>query len=230
MTPDPLFARALAWLNARRPELLLLFFGVLLPLLLFGLVAEDVLEHEAFRVDRWLLLLLHAHSGPGLDRAMLTLSFIGSVWLMAPLDLLIAALLAWQRRWRSAIFWTLAVGGAALLNGAAKHLIARVRPDLWISIAPEASFSFPSGHAMQSAAFAGALRVLAWPTRCRTAALLGGALFVVSIGASRVYLGVHFPTDILGGWTASLAWVVGLQLVLWRRPRQPIGGNHGQRP
>ena len=220
--------RTLPWLNARRPQLLLLFFGVLIPLLMFGLVAEDVIERQSFAIDHWLPLLLHSHAGVGLDRLMLFLSFIGSAALMAPFDLLVALILAQRRRRRDAVFWVLAVGGAALLNTIVKHAVGRIRPDLWVSIAPETTFSFPSGHAMQSMSVAVALILLAWPTRARAAALLGGALFVLLVGTSRVYLGVHFPTDILAGWAASAAWVIGLQLVLRSgREAEPAVGGPG---
>ncbi len=219
MIPNPRRRRVAPWLQAHRSALLLLFFGVLLPLLAFGLIAEDVLTHEVFAIDRWLPLWLHHHSGPGFDRLMLFFSFIGSVRVMAPLDTLGAALLLWRRRRRDAVFWVLAVGGAALINVVAKHWVQRLRPELWVSIAPETSFSFPSGHAMGSMAFAVALVALTWRTPARGAALLGAALFVASVGVSRVYLGVHFPTDIAAGWAASFAWVVGLQMVL--RGRRP---------
>lgn len=218
MTPLASRRLLLPWL-ARHRARLLLFFGVLLPLLAFGLIADDVVRRQAFAIDHVLPLWLHARAGPGLDRAMLVLSFIGSVRVMAPLDVIVALVLAWRRRWRDAGFWALAVGGAALLNVVVKHVVQRVRPDYWVSIAPEASFSFPSGHAMGSMAFAVALIVLAWPTRARGAALLGGALFVVLVGLSRVYLGVHFPTDVAAGWAASCAWVIGVQLVLRWPPR-----------
>jgi undecaprenyl-diphosphatase len=215
MTPPR--RRLAPWLLAHRSALLLLFFGVLLPLLAFGLIAEDVIEHQAFAVDHWLPLWLHGHAGPGFDRLMLFVSFVGSVTVMAPLDLLVAVILLWRRQRRAAVFWALAVGGAALINSIVKHLVQRVRPELWVSIAPETSFSFPSGHAMASMAFAVALVVLASRTPARRGALLGGILFVALVGVSRVYLGVHFPTDIAAGWAASFAWVVGLQLVLRTR-------------
>jgi undecaprenyl-diphosphatase len=144
---------------------------------------------------------------------------VGSgVW-VAPFDVLVFAVLLGTRRWIDAFFWALATGGAALLNLLAKHGFARARPDLWPSIAPETSFSFPSGHAMQSMAVAAALVVLLWPTLARWPVLVLGAGFTLLVGVSRVYLGVHFPSDVLAGWAASLAWVAGLALLFHHRRR-----------
>ena len=102
----------------------------------------------------------------------------------------------------------------------AKQLFARERPSLWESIAPEATYSFPSGHAMGSMTLAAVLILLAWRTRWRwPVALLTGA-FTVLVGLSRVYLGVHYPSDILAGWAAALAWTVGIYATVFhlRRP------------
>src|SRR5690606_4052086 len=101
------------------------------------------------------------------------------------------------RRWRHAVFAAVATGGSALLNIAAKQLFARDRPSLWESIAPETSYSFPSGHAMGSMTLALVLVLLAWHTRARWWVLAAMAVFVPMVGLSRVYLGVHYPSDIL---------------------------------
>jgi undecaprenyl-diphosphatase len=93
------------------------------------------------------------------------------------------------------------------------------RPDLWLSIAPEQTFSFPSGHAMGSATLAAALSLLPWRTGWRWPAVALGAFFVSWVGASRLYLGVHFPSGILAGWAAAVGWACLVYLIV--RP------NHG---
>jgi membrane-associated phospholipid phosphatase len=205
----------LPWLRIHWLRLLVLFSGVLIPLYVFGELAEDVAEHESFFFDQPILLFLHSHATLILDQIMLFFSRVGYSFGVIPLDILIPLLLLWRRRWGDALFWILAVGGAAVLNLAAKQLFGRIRPDLWLSLAPETTFSFPSGHAMGSMALVAALIVLVWPTSWRWPAIILGGLFVFLVGLSRIYLGVHYPSDILAGWAASLAWVVGVSFVLY---------------
>lgn len=198
-------------------DTLILFIGVLAPLFLFGELAEEVLEKEPFAIDRPILLFMQQHATPLLDRAMVFMSEAGSIRVLGPCALLLAVYFIIRQHWARLVYWVLAFGGAILLNMGAKQLFSRTRPDLWISIAPETSYSFPSGHSMQSMAFVTALVILAWHRPALRPWALAGALFVVLVGLSRVYLGVHFPTDVLAGWMASLAWCTGLSFVLRRR-------------
>lgn len=221
MTRTPFSARILRWLGGHRFRLLALFFGVLLPLWLFGTLASDVVARETFAFDLPILNWLHQHATPSGDRFMHGMSLLGYAYGVVPVDVALFLVFLYRRRWSDALFWILAVGGSALLNLGAKPLFGRVRPDLWLSIAPETTYSFPSGHAMGSMALAAALAVLLWPTRWRWPVLVGGALFVLLVGVSRVYLGVHFPSDIMAGWAASLAWVMGVSLVMYGRIAKP---------
>ncbi len=206
----------LAWLHQRRWSLVALFVGVLIPLYLFGQLAGEVVEQEAFFFDKPILLFARNLTNPTLDQLMLTLSRVGYAWGVIPFDAALLVALSIKRRWPEAIFWALSVGGAALLNIGTKIAFGRVRPDLWLSIAPETTYSFPSGHAMGSMALVASLAVLLWHTRWRWFAIILGAVFVLGVSFSRIYLGVHYPSDILAGWLASLAWVLGVRL-LWRR-------------
>lgn len=213
------------WLKFNRLRLLALFGCVLVPLFLFGELAEEVSDKDPLAFDEAILLTMHSYANPTLDRVMLLASTLGSGEWVAPVDVIACAILLGWRRWIDALFWSLATGGAALLNMLAKHSFARTRPDLWPSLAPETSFSFPSGHAMQSMALAAALIVILWPTAARVPALLLGAAFTLLVGTSRVYLGVHFPSDVLAGWSASLAWVAGLSFLFYRhavRRKSPV--------
>jgi undecaprenyl-diphosphatase len=216
-----ILTRIWLWLRRRQWLLLVLFVGVLIPLFVFGELAEDVAEREQFFFDDPILLFMHRQATPWLDNAMLFFSLIGDRFGVIPADIGIMLLLLWRRRWGDALFWSLAVGGAAVLNLAAKQSFGRIRPELWLSIAPEKTFSFPSGHAMESMAFVAALAVLTWPTRWRWPVLLLGSLFVLLVGLSRVYLGVHYPSDIVAGWAASLAWVLGVSIILYGRLMKP---------
>ena len=221
MSLPPRLKRILAWLYRQRWSLLALFGGVLIPLVVFGALAEDVVEREPFFFDESALLFMHGHANPVLDQVMLFFSLLGYRFGVLPLDIGIGLFLLGRRRWGDTLFWILAVGGAGVLNIVAKAFFGRVRPDLWLSLAPETNFSFPSGHAMGSMALVAALVVLTWSTRWRWIVLVVGGLFAFFVGLSRIYLGVHFPSDILAGWAASLSWVLGLSFILYRHATKP---------
>jgi membrane-associated phospholipid phosphatase len=200
--------------NAGR--LLLVFLGVLLPVWLFIELADEVHELEAMFFDERLLHWFGGQAGPGLDRFFLLASELGYAWGVIPADVGLCLYLLWRRRRREAVFSMLATAGSALLNVLAKHVFQRQRPALWESIAPESTFSFPSGHAMGSMTLAAVLVLLAWPTRWRWPVAVAALAFTLVVGISRLYLGVHWPSDVLGGWAAGLAWVSGVYLVLFR--------------
>jgi undecaprenyl-diphosphatase len=226
-----MFARLLAVLLAHRWALLGLFCGIGLPLLLFGGLAEDVWQHEGFPWDTSLLLAIHARATPALDRLMLTLTTIGGPLPMATLAGAITLFLFWRRMVSNAAFFAAIVGGATLLNLTVKLIFQRHRPTLWPSIAPETDYGFPSGHAMGSVALVAALVFLLWRTRWRWPVLVVGILFVFGVGLSRLYLGVHYPSDVLAGWSASLGWAVGVR-ALWRVPIRTLWAERraGARP
>lgn len=199
----------------------LLFAMVLLPLWAFGGLAEEVHEGEAFFFDRPLLRWAQSLHSPALDSVFLFFSKVGYAWGVVPADGLLVLVLALVRRYREGLFAGLALAGSGLLNMAAKHYFGRARPTLWESLAPEGTYSFPSGHAMGSMTLAAVLVLLAWRTRWRWPVLVMMLGFVIMVGASRVYLGVHYPSDIIAGWAAALAWVFGIYLLLFRRAYRP---------
>jgi undecaprenyl-diphosphatase len=213
--------RVLPWLREHRLQLLALFVGVLIPLGVFGLLAGEVLDQESFSFDEPLLLFFHQRATPGLNSLMLAFSLLGYQYGVIPGCVMVLLLLLRLQRWGDALFWGLATGGAGALNLLAKQLFGRIRPDLWLSIAPESTYSFPSGHAMGSMAFVAALVVLAWPTAWRWFTLALGGVFALFVGVSRVYLGVHFPSDIIAGWAAACAWVFGVSMVLYGHAVKP---------
>ena len=104
-----------------------------------------------------------------------------------------------------------------LLTQVIKPLVARPRPALWASIRPEHTLSFPSGHAMDTAALALALVCLCWGSRRRGWVVVLAPVFSLAVGWARVYLGVHNPSDVLAGWAAAVAWVAAVQLVAGRK-------------
>lgn len=208
------------WLRFIREHgwrILLLFAGLLLPLSVFAMLAEDLREHELFFFDAPLLAAALRFTNPTMDGFFVLFSKLGNWWGVVPFDIALFAWLVWSHRNRDSLFFGLAVLGSMLLNMAAKQHFARARPQLWLSVAPETSFSFPSGHAMASATLGVALCFLFWSTRWRWPVFFASAVFVLLVGLSRIYLGVHYPSDVLGGWAAGTAWVVAIHQIVARR-------------
>ncbi|KLJ01998.1 phosphatase PAP2 family protein [Luteimonas sp. FCS-9] len=210
-------------------KLALLFAGVLLPMWAFMELADEVHEAEAIPFDEPILLYANTMAREGFDRVFLFFSQIGYARGVVPADIGLVVVLLALRRWRDGLFAAMATGGSALLNLATKQLFARDRPTLWDSIAPEATYSFPSGHAMGSMTLALVLVLLAWPTRARWWVVAAMAVFVPMVGLSRVYLGVHYPSDILAGWAAASVWVIGVYLLLYHPPLRRRGRAAPQR-
>ena len=188
--------------------------GVFAPLIAFTVIAEDVLRHEAFAWDLRALQALHAKATPTLDTVMLAITHAGDVKVIGGF-LMIALLGLWFAGFeRNAIFLALSSGGAAAMNVGLKSWFQRPRPELWVRLIPEHDFGFPSGHAMGSVAVVTALMVLAWPTRWRWLVIVLGSGFALAVSVSRLYLGVHYPSDVIAGGGLSLAWVTALALGL----------------
>lgn len=203
-------------------RILFAFLGVVLPLLGFAAVVDELREGGMLFFDQPLMLALHKLATPGIDAFFVIVSKIGYTWGVVPIDVAIVGYLAWHRRYRDGLFFGLAVVGSLLVNMAAKSHFTRFRPDLWLSVAPEYTYSFPSGHAMGSMTLGVAVLLLAWPTRWRWWILALAAAFVLLVGMSRVYLGVHWPSDILAGWAAAAAWALAMYwLVASRAPPPP---------
>lgn len=202
-------------LTKRWRSLLLLFVGVAVPLLIFEQLAAEIWRSQGgFAWDQAILMAIHNRAQPRLDRVASVLTHFGTYWGVFPATIAIAAALLAVRQWRSLAYWLTTMTGCMLINRTAKVLLHRVRPDLWLSPAPELDYSFPSGHAMSSMTFVVALVILANGTRWQwLLAGLGGG-FVSAIGWTRLYLGVHFPSDILAGWMVSVAWAIGVSLLI----------------
>ena len=209
------FLRVHAW------RLVLWFFCLLLPLWGFAALVGELHEGKAFWFDGPILNLLHGLATPTLNHFFVITSRLGYLWGVVPLDAIILIFLVARRRFRDGLFFGISVLGSAILNIVAKNHYARMRPDLWLSITPESTYSFPSGHAMGSATLGLALIILLWQTRLRWPVLAVGVIFVSLVGVSRVYLGVHYPSDILAGWTAAIIWTSAIFVLVDQQSPTP---------
>ncbi len=197
------------------------FSCLLLPLWGFAALVGEMHEKAVFPFDAPILNWLHGLATPALDHVFVLISRAGYRWGVLPLDAIILVLLGVLRRFRDGLFFGIAVVGSAILNIVAKNHYARLRPDLWLSITPETTYSFPSGHAMGSMTLAMAVIILCWPTRARLPVLVVCVIFVLLVAISRLYLGVHYPSDILAGWAAAIAWTFGMYNLVDRKAPPP---------
>ncbi len=164
-------------------------------------------------LDRQLLEALHAWRHPWLDGLMGTVTWFGSIIVLLP----VALILGW-RYWRddkraAAMLLPLSIVGAGLIAHVTKLLVARPRPDLFQPLVDmPADPSFPSAHTMQVTALALAW-ILVLGLRRNPAIIAAVVLLVALVALSRLYLQVHFPSDVLAGVVAGAAWVAGLRLL-----------------
>ncbi|HET7458165.1 MAG TPA: phosphatase PAP2 family protein [Gemmatimonadaceae bacterium] len=187
---------------------------VALGLWLFGALLDAVLDNAMMvrwdvAADAW----VHARATPAGLRAFDVVTQLGSPAAMAALGAA-GALVLWRaRRHTTLIAWLAAFGGGAAVDWVLKSVVHRARPTYGNVYLHGHSYSFPSGHAMGSAIGYAMLVYVAglyWhPANraWRTLGVVAAAAIVVAVGLSRVYLGVHYPSDVIGGWAAAAAWL-----------------------
>ncbi len=212
------FYRALRWVTAHvhgvysayAAFLSIAFVGAA-ALAAFVGIAKVVLEGPLQPADDRLLEVVAAHRTALLTKVALQATMLGSGIVLVVL-VLVGSSFLWLTRHRHSAYLLLAsFFGAWLLNTLLKDVFERPRPEVVPHLATFATSSFPSGHAMSSMAAYGAIALLITRLehgrRARLATWLLAALVILVIGASRIYLGVHYASDILGGYAAGLAWV-----------------------
>lgn len=203
--------------NENKPEsqknlsrrLVLVALGLLAPTTIFLLLASHI-KNGPVLGEAALLTWLHQFSTPALDSFAIFITTLGNAPVVIA-GVTTSAAAMFMARWRhESLFLLLSAGGTELINLALKQTFDRARPDFWQHIVTEADFSFPSGHAMIASTLAFTAVALCWHTRWRWAAILGSIAYCLAISLSRLYLGVHFPSDIVAGWCVSLLWVFAL--------------------
>lgn len=181
----------------------------LLILLAIAKLSNEVLQQEAFVFDTTTLLWIHQFSSPSLDAVMLTITRLGNPSIVVPGSIISFTLLWWQHHRQEAyLFAVNCLGGAVLANGL-KLIFNKPRPQLWPQLITETTFSYPSGHALGSMVFYGFLAYLLARLYPQGAVIIYGlaTLVISAIGCSRLYLGVHWPTDIIGGYGIGFLWL-----------------------
>jgi len=187
-----------------------------LALLFFSWLAREVFEGTFTNFDLHIRSIVHGYANPTLTLAMEALSDVGSPVFLSGLFVVLIAIFLFVR-WRYAAIWlATAMVGAVGLDVTLKDLFHRARPVAFF-IPDPGSYSFPSGHALGSFCFymvlAGLLTARIRNLPARILIWMFAALLVAAIGFSRVYLGVHWPTDVIAGYSAAAFWVAGLVTV-----------------
>lgn len=211
-------AEAQGW-GARLPgwRVMLGWLLVLLAAALFGYLSRQLGRTPAFAFDGPILSWFNDQRSATATALAHTLDLVGIAYALGAAALAISAAI-WRDHARSGRFLLIAFLGAVGLNLSLKLVFSRPRPDLFESLITASNTSFPSGHAMGSWAFALALALVLARLAPPLWAWLGGVLlvlFAVAVGMSRIYLQVHYPSDVLAGWAASTVWV--LVLTEWYR-------------
>ncbi|MET0210257.1 MAG: phosphatase PAP2 family protein [Burkholderiaceae bacterium] len=204
-------------------------FGLILACgALFAEIAEEVHAERTLGLMDEAFIVAMVDTVPDIAlRAFYALTFLGNRETLIGLALLVAVGLWVRRRRGLALGWSLAMIGNGLLNPALKHIFERARPvhpTQWLT---ETGFSFPSGHSSGSVIAYGMLAYLAvrlLPARWHLPAWLAAVAVAFSIGVSRIFLRVHFPSDVLAGFASGTAWlavcVVSIELARWVRKRR----------
>ncbi len=190
--------------------MLILFVGLAIAFIGLG---REVRSEETLKFDRQVLLSIHNFASPALDSAMKAITHLGGIVFVPLATLFVSIWLAVKKHYVRSLLIMIDVGGAAILAVVLKLVYERPRPDLWDWLVTENTFSFPSGHAMASMSLALAVIFTAWHSRYRIVSIILAGLYVPIIAFTRLYLGVHYPSDILAGWLVSAAWVVAVWLI-----------------
>ncbi|MFC3419114.1 phosphatase PAP2 family protein [Salinicoccus hispanicus] len=203
---------------------------------LFAELSDELLEKELQRFDNMIISSFESIAAPALDNIYIVITELGSVWLLAVLSVIVILCL-WIKskdKWGILLF-IIAMGGGALLTSLLKQVYGRSRPSINEAI-DATGFSFPSGHSLGALVFYGFVAYfIIRSSRKRAVKILTltiSALLIILIGTSRIYLGAHFPSDVLAGYSVGTVWLLlcllSLEWVQWQS-HSKVGTVHALR-
>ncbi len=192
----------------------------------FVLLAVEVNEREAIGFDNPVIAFVKGLPVP--TDVWLAITAAGGI-ILVPIGIGVVVALLLLGRVRTAVIYGIALAGASLWTHVVKVSIGRLRPPEG-ALVPAPGFSFPSGHALNSTVTYGLIALLVWrsdlPTWVRRLTAIALAVLVILIGLSRIALGVHYPSDVVGGWLGGLAIVAAVAVLT----REPDAGRSAGRP
>lgn len=191
---------------------------------LFAVLLESVIEGgELSSWDRPLLDWLVAHRTGPLTTVLRVVTDLGGTAILPIFGLLVAGILArLARSWRPPMLMAVTMIGSALLTGLVKSLVARPRPPAGTALGAYSGYAFPSGHTTNTTAAVGAATVLLWAyRRVRVWTTAAAVLLIGAVGFSRLYLGVHWLTDVLAGYALGVGWLAVVVLLFHLVERRP---------
>ena len=194
--------------------------GMVASLIVLGSIADGVRDQEVFALDTWATPFLHNIQSPAFNALMIGLTTMGSTLIVLPVLVTVGGWLLVVKRYGAFTFLAISLGGSMLIDSVMKLIFQRPRPKLdYAAVLPD--YSFPSGHAMNGVAFYVAIALIIWSVfgrRVGLPATLIAAILAFGIGVSRIYLGYHYLTDVVGGWLAGIAWLLIVGAVFRIRP------------
>jgi undecaprenyl-diphosphatase len=220
------FAKLQDWLMKRfsvnQQRLVFLVGGLLLAIFfgwMFGALAEDVIMKDSITIydagiSRWLL----ARATEDSSEFFFAITQLAGLWAIGFGCIALSTWLIFRKKWAALMTLAASVGGGILLNLILKNSFLRQRPDFANAFYHESGYSFPSGHAMMSVLFYGMTAYLLinaiknW--KWQVSLSVGAFTLILLIGLSRIALGVHYLTDVLGGWSAGLTWLIACIIML----------------
>jgi membrane-associated phospholipid phosphatase len=181
-------------------------------LLVLGIVAwlcTEVWEKAVFSFDRSFLLWIHQFANPQLDLLMLFFTALGDPPAVVTIFLVTTIWLLLKRHYIDGLRFAIVCAGGVLINQEMKLFFAKPRPELWERLITDMTFSFPSGHAVGSMILYGFLAYILAKEfqRIKRYIYICASLLIIAIGFSRLYLGVHYPTDIIAGYGVGFLWL-----------------------
>jgi undecaprenyl-diphosphatase len=185
-----------------------------LALLVFSWLGREVVTGVTPAMDEQLRTALHTYASPGMTQFMIVVSRFGGPSWLVPIGIALALAFLLHGWRRGALLIIITLSGAGLLNTLLKHTFGRTRPEAFFDYPLPLSESFPSGHAIFAASVFGGLAVLLSDRisskQVQALVWVVAVVLILLVGISRVYLGVHYPSDVLAGYAVAVFWVTGV--------------------